>query len=179
MANTFSIRRAGPADSEVITRVHAASWRTTYQGLVEDAFLDEFFDRGLDDRIAARRSQRHDDLTWVAVTPANHVVGYLQTGPTRDLGFPEYPVELYAIYLVKGWQRLGVGRALVRPLAEAVHDSPNRGVLVWALEQNPARDFYESLGDQYLTAEPIRIGRLDFKKCAYGWTDLPGCLGLS
>lgn len=106
MANTFSIRRAGPADSEAITRVHAASWRTTYQGLVVDAFLDEFFDRGLDDRIASRRSQleRHDDLTWVAATSANHVVGHLQAGPTRDLGlgFPEYPVELYAIYLLKG-----------------------------------------------------------------------------
>ena len=64
MANTFSIRRAGPADSEAITRVHAASWRTTYQGLVVDAFLDEFFDRGLDDRIASRSqgTARRPDL---------------------------------------------------------------------------------------------------------------------
>ncbi len=159
MADTFSIRRADLHDAEAMTRVHAASWRTTYRGVVEEGFFDEFFDRGLDDRIASRKShlQRHDAITWVAVTPDNHVVGYLHAGPNRGPEFPEYLVELYAIYLLKGWQKLGVGRSLVMALAEAVAASADHRVLVWVLENNPARDFYERLGAQYLGAGTIPI----------------------
>ncbi len=45
-------------------------------------------------------------------------------------------------------------------------------MLVWVLEQNPARGFYEHLGGVDLRAKPIQIGGKDLVEVAYGWRDL-------
>lgn len=173
----FSVRAAVPEDAEAITRVHAASWRTTYADLVSPAFFDEFFDQRLDDRIASReaRLRKPGVKSWVATTLGGYIVGFIDGGPARS-EIPAYPSELYAIYLLKGWQGTGIGRRLTGTLAASFMAEGQTRMMVWVLAQNPARHFYERLGASYLTTAPIAIGERTLDECAYGWDDISALL---
>lgn len=168
----FLIRPAERTDAEAIARVHAASWRTTYQGLVEDTVLDSF-DRDLDQRASLReqRLQRTGLMCWVLTTPGGRVVGFADGGPIRA-AISDFSFELYALYLLRGWQGVGAGRALIRHLADNVKQVGGENLLVWVLKDNPARRFYEHLGAHWIARDTIQIGSRHLEEWAYGWTDL-------
>lgn len=155
-----------------MTRVHLASWRTTYQGMVDGAFLDSM-ERDLDRRIQSRRERLARPGVWsfVAMTPEQHVIGFLDGGQNREPN-TDYDAELYAIYLLKGWQGLGIGRALVHILAQTLIAAECSRMLVWVLSNNPSRIFYERLGGRILRAAAISIGAQTLEETAYGFDNL-------
>ena len=67
-----------------VARVHIASWRTTYGGLIEPSWFDHM-ERHLDDRVAARRQRLQLPAvhTLVLTSPGGFVVGFADIGP-RD-----------------------------------------------------------------------------------------------
>lgn len=185
----FGVRRARPADAEAIARVQVHTWQTTYRHIVNDDFLLGL-DRSLDIRVANRRDRlrasQHD--TVVAVTPGDLVVGYADAGTARG---PEahtagrregpggegpwpssYSGELYAIYILKGWQGLGVGTALIREAARHLVAARHSSMLVWVLADNPSRVFYERMGGHPAGQTSITIGQQTLAEVAYGWDDL-------
>jgi len=170
---SFRIRVAEPEDAEPIARVHMASWRETYRHLLPAEFFDEFFDQQLDHRVESRvaRLLRPEVRNFVATTPGDRVVGFIDGGPNR-VGRTCYPKELYALYLLKGWQRRGIGRALVQALVDAFVLEEAYGMEVWVLKDNSARRFYERLGGTYLKTTSITIGATILDECAYGWDDI-------
>jgi GNAT superfamily N-acetyltransferase len=88
----------------------------------------------------------------------------------------DYASELGAIYLLKEYQGRGIGKNLVkRFVTELLHRNFN-SMLVWVLEKNPYRRFYESLGGTRITSVPIQIGSEPFEKVAYGWKTLDGLI---
>ena len=96
-------------------------------------------------------------------------------GPERTSD-PEYDGELYAIYLLPEYTRMGIGRQLLLSMAECLHLQGMHAMLIWVLAQNPARYFYEALGGVYLREQPIAIGPQTLPEVAYGWPDLAGLL---
>ncbi|MHB1955078.1 MAG: GNAT family N-acetyltransferase [Sulfobacillus sp.] len=168
----FLVRRAQPGDAEAIVRVHVASWRTTYHDLLDPTIFDDM-EKSLDQRIARQDEwlARPDIVTYVATTLHHHIVGFINGGPARrhDLGLD---AELYAIYLLSGWQKSGVGTALVRQLAQSLQVRGYHSLLVWVLSGNPSRSFYERLGGRALTESPITIGSQTLDETAYGWDDI-------
>lgn len=173
MDRAYLIRSAELRDVSALVRVHAASWRTTYAGLVEDAFLDRL-ERELDLRIEQRRERvaRPDAAVWVACTPKDHVVGFIDGGPIRE-PLEAYDQELYAIYLLQGWQGMGIGRALIRQLARHLESNGGQKLLVWVLKENSSgRSFYERLGGRLVAEKSIQIGSKTFAELAYGWETL-------
>ncbi len=66
-------------------------------------------------------------------------------GPERS-GDPVYTGELYAIYLLEGWQRRGIGRRLTIEVVRQLTQQGLTSLLVWVLAENPSRRFYEALG---------------------------------
>jgi GNAT superfamily N-acetyltransferase len=165
------IRPACGEDVEAASRVHLASWRTTYAGIVADEFLDQL-ERDLDAAIDRRRRRwdRTDVRKLVAVTPGDHVVGFADGGPVRD-GDAAYSGEVYAIYLLKGWQGLGVGRGLFSALGRALAEAGHASLKLWVLTDNPARRFYERLGGVLVDRNVIAVGGQALPESAYGWAD--------
>ncbi len=45
-------------------------------------------------------------------------------------------------------------------------------MLVWVLERNPSKQFYESLGGQPIDEAMIDIGGEEFKEIAYYWENI-------
>lgn len=168
----WTIRAAVAADAEALTRVHMASWRSTYTGLIDGSILDDL-ERRLDAQVLRRERflAQADTLNLVAVTSEDHVVALLDAGPTRD-DDSTFPAELYAIYLLQGWQKRGIGTTLVAQAAAALLGRGYPAMKVWVLAQNPARAFYERLGGEFVGHAPLTLGSYTYTEIAYGWRDL-------
>ncbi|WFR66972.1 GNAT family N-acetyltransferase [Curtobacterium flaccumfaciens] len=131
-----------------MARVHVASWRSTYRGLMPDGFLDDpafvsrregFWTTALtDERFAANR-----------VAVAEHdgeVVGIAMSGPAADVssGSDAGPggLHLYVLYLLDGHHGSGAGGALLDAVIE-----PSAPAVLWVADPNPrAQAFYRKRG---------------------------------
>jgi L-amino acid N-acyltransferase YncA len=165
----FTVRQARIEDADSIARVHVESWKTTYPGIVPDAYL-----ASLDPEPGAEMWKEWlkagTSLIFVA-EDASGVFGFASGGKLRD-PIEAYDAELYAIYLLQHKQRHGAGRSLVQKLAETLRRDGFRSLIVWVLERNPAVDFYTSLRGSPVAEKPIEIGGAQLTEIALGWTSL-------
>ena len=139
----MTVRHALPTDAAAMARVHVASWRTTYRGLMRDEVLDDpsfvarreaFWTTALTDaRFAANR-----------VAVAEHegaVVGIAMAGPASG-GADHGDVHLFVLYLLDGHHGSGAGSELLDAVA-----GPDERVTLWVADPNPrAQAFYRKHG---------------------------------
>ena len=164
------IRAATIHDAPQIARVHVASWRTTYQGLLPDDFLASLDDAGYEERW--RRALADSSIRVYVAEAGAEVVGFASGGRERA-GESGYTGELYAIYVVQPEQRRGLGRELVRSVVGGLKDLGLGDMIIWVLKDNhDARAFYERLGGRFVRAQPITIGPATLEEVSYGWRRL-------
>ena len=127
------IRDMGPEDADRKGYVHYASWQETYPGLVDSGYLARL-------TLEKCRSIAH---RW----PENTIIAELDG---RIVGFSCYGKnenEIFALYLLKEAQGLGIGRKLMDAAIEKL-DSAGP-VFLWVLKGNSrAIGFYEHYGFQ-------------------------------
>ena len=150
--------------------MHVASWRTTYVGLLAEEFLTSLSQLGYTERWERVIG---DGATLVVVAEeAGEVVGFASGGRERA-GEIGYAGELYAIYLLDGAQRRGLGRELFRAIVDGLRGMELSDLIVWVLRDNHrARGFYERLGGVYVRSQPITIGLSTLEEVSYGWRRL-------
>lgn len=176
---TICIRKAHPDHAEAIARVHVASWRSTYPGILPDAYL-----AGLSvPRLAAiyRRGlvQRRDgEGFFVALarpdgTPAGDaaelVVGFASCGRLRELGASPRLGEIATLYVLDDWRDQGLGRRLVRAAAAHLAAIGCDSARLCVLSENPALWFYQRLGGRIAARETIRVGGKRVEQTAMLW----------
>jgi GNAT superfamily N-acetyltransferase len=164
----FSIRPAVQRDAHAIAQVHVGSWRSTYAGILPEAYL-----AGLDEALRTKLWQEWlagPTVILVAERDAR-VVGFAHSGPNRQ---PTAccDAELYAIYLLKEAQGVGIGTSLLRTTARELTERNFKGMAVWVLEQNRSRNFYERMGARLAATKVIDIGGAKLMEVAYAWPDL-------
>ena len=171
-APLMDVRPAQVADAAAIARVHVATWRTAYRGLLGDDFLDSLDEATYEERwsrILAEGSSR----VYVASGGAD-VVGFASGGRERA-GEDGYSGELYAIYVLRESQGRGHGRRLVEAVVGGLRELGLEDMIVWVLRDNTsARGFYERLGGVYVRTQPITIGSALLHEVSYGWRSLAG-----
>ncbi|HTC20979.1 MAG TPA: GNAT family N-acetyltransferase [bacterium] len=167
------IRPGTLGDIEEVSRAYAEAWRTTYQGLTPDAFVN-----GMTAGAAAQifrdslQPNEYSYFFYVAETAEGRIVGFADGGKERS--HPESGLgELYAIYLLREFQGQGAGRKLFEAGVESLLKSGIQRMVAWVLEPSPYRKFYESLdgtlesGRKYLDIAGTKITLV-----SYRWNDL-------
>ncbi len=144
MSFSFRLREGRTADIPAISRAYAQSWRETYTGIAPKLFLE-----GMTEAAAAQIFQQSlqpnsfSYFLYVAEVE-NEIAGFVDGGKER--GRPQSGEgEIYAIYLLKKFQGKGVGRELFRAALGRLRQSGLSPAVVWVLEKNPYRQFYESM----------------------------------
>jgi ribosomal protein S18 acetylase RimI-like enzyme len=164
------VRPALLDDAAAIARVHVASWRSTYKGLLPDEFLDSLTEPSYTERWG-RVLGEHSSRVYVA-EEAGEVVGFASGGRERA-GETGYSGELYAIYVLGSAQHRGHGRELVRGVVAGLREMALTDMIIWVLRDNArARRFYERLGGTYVRSQPITIGPATLEEVSYGWPRL-------
>jgi ribosomal protein S18 acetylase RimI-like enzyme len=169
----MNVRPAERVDAASIARVHVASWRSTYRGLLPDDFLDSLDEAGYEERWGRIVGEGGSRVYVATDGPAgSDVVGFASGGRERA-GESGYEGELYAIYVLRESQGHGHGRRLVQAVVGGLRELGLRDMIVWVLSDNSAaRGFYERLGGVYVRTQPITIASAQLEEASYGWRSL-------
>ena len=167
------IRAATLKDAASVARVHVDSWRSTYAGIVPAEYLAGLSYRN---RESAWKqlltADRPGTSCFVAETEGGDIVGFANAGPERE-GDSIYRGELYAIYILEGYQRMGIGRRLFSCVMRRLLTDGFNSTLLWVLVDNrPACRFYESLGGERVGRKTVAIGGAILVEVAYGWREI-------
>ena len=171
----IGIRLARPADAADIANVYVESWRDTYAGILPDAGL-------------LRMSKAEHAASWtrtikasnlrnpvlVASDAKSNVFGFASAGPSRDRSLP-FEGEVYTLYVAPGWTGQGIGSALLSSIFRLFVKANYRGIVIWALAENPSRFFYEAMGGQLVAERQHPLWGRTMREIGYGWRSLDTC----
>lgn len=139
------VRAAVPADAYGVACLHARSWRSAYQGLIAQDYLDSLTPEALVGRYTFGRVGLRMPATLVAVDGCA-IRGFATTGLCRDNGLPNFG-ELMALYVDPAYVGAGLGGLLMTAARERLRVVGVAGAVLWVLEANiRARHFYERDG---------------------------------
>ena len=158
MSNGIRIREARADDAAGIARVHVDSWRTTYVGIVLDEHLANLSYERREQRWREQFAAPDNAMfSYVAETDGGQIVGFAVGGPERENDLV-YKGELCGIYILKEYQRRGIGRRLVETIVRHLLKAGFTDMLIWVLAENPSRAFYEALGGKPVHEKMTNIG---------------------
>jgi len=170
----IAIRRAVEGDLPQIGRVVVDAWRSTFAGLLPADFLNNMSCTQQIER--HRRAFARPEATYhVASVGDGDVVGFASGGPSRQGYFPQEN-EVYAIFILEGYQRQKIGCDLFRAVIDDLKESDRKGLIVFALARNPNLGFYEKLGGVQAIAKPLMLGAETVDQLAYIWDDISALL---
>jgi len=165
---SMRIRPSHEADAHSISCIYIRTWQDTYLGLVPFGYLYSMsahrFERVFMDELKSKKA-----ISYVA-EDAGEVVGFVSGGYERQ-GDDIYNGEIYALYVLKNHQRQGLGAGLVSALAAKLNHFGIYSMLVWVLEHNPYRRFYEKISGMYLRKQRMPFSGEMLDTVAYGWID--------
>lgn len=159
---SFRIRDARPADICALARLHVATFDQTHCGP---------FGHGPSYEVREwqwREAFAKADGSWFClVIERQHggLVGFAKGVPNTD-GLPGFEGQLNKIYLLREYQRLGLGRRLVGEVARRFLSQGVSSMFLFGEAANPSNAFYEALGAEKLISDAGEFHG------GYGWRDL-------
>ncbi|MGY4642443.1 N-acetyltransferase family protein [Cellulomonas sp. URHB0016] len=143
MTSQVVVRRADLEDVPALARVHVASWRETYRGVMRDEVLDdpelvESRERFWTVVISGEGSH---DRTIVLAEADGDVVGMALAGPPSE-DDATWTRQLYVLYTLRAVHGSGAGAALLAAVLD-----PDAPAALWVADPNPrAQAFYRRQG---------------------------------
>lgn len=173
---SFEIRPGTGDDIFAIAGVLVDTWRSTFRGLLTDAFLDGMSRE--DEAIRLARRMGVPDVCYLVAVEASagDVIGFANFGPPRGR-VPAHIHELYALYIRSEHQKAGIGAALVRSVATQCAGQGAKSLFAWVLAGNPNRQFYERLGAKAIGTSRVGVGDQSYEQVAYLWDNIEALAG--
>ena len=171
-SRTGLIREATALDAAAIAQVHVASWRSTYCGIIDDAYLArlsvEAHARGWSSWFATHPKP---GFLRVVVDDSAKIVGFAMAGSVRGATTPA-DGEVQVLYLLAAHQRAGLGGALLRSMARGLQQRGMTAVVIRVLQRNPACAFYARMGGHRTESRFTRVGSQRLAEVTYRWGDI-------
>ena len=170
-----TIRNAEARDVDAIARVHVATWRSTYPGLVPDTILVGMSEQRHTEMWRRSVAEPRGDVVIVADHPRDGVVGFASCGALRGSNLP-FAGEVYTLYVQQDHQGRGLGRRLLARCFGALLERAYPTAIVWVLATNPSRFFYRAMGGEPVADRTEALWGVLMDESAYGWRDLRAAL---
>jgi L-amino acid N-acyltransferase YncA len=165
----IGIRMARAGDAGAIAEIYVDSWRETYAGLLPTSSLAR-----MSKPDQTRHWQRHLEQAnlrnpiFVASDASSNLFGFASAGPTRDQSL-RFEAEIYTLYVAPGFTGQGIGTALMSSIFHLFSRSTYKGMIIWALADNPSRFFYETMGGKIVAERMHPVWGEAYREIAYGW----------
>lgn len=159
----FRIRDARADDVPALASLHVQTFTETHRGGRPGGPSIELREQQWREALAA-----HDAMSFCLLVEREdgELVGFANGSP-HDGGVPGFDGRLNKIYLLRAVQRQGLGRLLLRAVAQQFVERGVTSMLLFGDASNPSNGFYEAFG-----AERLYGDRGEFNG-GYGWRDLP------
>jgi GNAT superfamily N-acetyltransferase len=163
------IRWAVREDADGIAGVHISTWQSSYVGLVPQDYLNSLSPQKSAERWKGYlQKMGADSFCFVAVDELVGIVGFVSGGPNRIREY-QYDGEIYAIYILKEYQRQGIGKGLFREGANWLLNQNCGSLIVWVLKENPAVNFYAALSGKPFHLKTVEIAGAKIVGISYVW----------
>ena len=177
----FHIRQATSTDVQAMGNVMVATWLQAHKGQIPEGQWQQRKRHWTAAKSAEgwatlladiAQGTNQDSCVFVAVADNDAVIG-IALGNPANVGILAGAGEISSLYVNHNYQRMGVGREMVRVVAETLLGSGCEALTISVLETNtPARRFYESLGGVVIgTLETEDFGYRE-PQVIYGWPDI-------
>jgi ribosomal protein S18 acetylase RimI-like enzyme len=170
------IRKASLQDAADIARVHVVSWQEAYRNIpgFPQSYLDSLDVAQRTDNWKTRLDQQNEGHYVFVAILEGQLCGFVGGGAARSAAqeLPDFDGEIYAIYILQAAKGKGIGRLLMRKMAETLQANEFKKAMLWVLADNPTRGFYEHLGGQEIKRKIAPIAGVELPEIAYGWQDL-------
>ena len=162
--DSFKFREATAADIPALARLHVTTWNATYAPLLTKGPNYEVREQQW------REAFARNEPAWfcvVAERPDGELVAFAQ-GNRSD--HPEFGGELGKIYVLRDYQRLGIGQRLLGQVARRFRNLGINSMWLFGDARNPSSRVWKRLGAEKTDSNP---GTGD-----YGWRDLANLAAL-
>ncbi|MBT5435938.1 MAG: GNAT family N-acetyltransferase, partial [Rhodospirillaceae bacterium] len=78
--------------------------------------------------------------------------------------------EIYTLYLLSDWHGQGLGRSMLDWLLQRLRARGLDRILLWVVEANPTRFFYEAMGAKVIARRREPFAGVLLDELAYGWS---------
>jgi len=157
---SFTIRQATSQDIPVLARLHVTTWNATYAPLLMKGPSYEVREQQWQEQFEKREP---GFCCFVAEAPSGELVGFAQ-GARSD--HPEYGGLLSKIYVLKEYQRMGIGKRLLGHVARRFQSLGVNSMWLYGDARNPSSAVWLALGARKTDPDPGNGN--------YGWSDLHG-----
>ncbi len=173
------IRHATLADAERMGLINAASWRTTYTGLIDERAFDVMTHEAMVAKWTRIITHYATNSSFIFVAEIEgEVVGYISCGPNTHADQSQFEWELFAVYLLKEHQGKGIGKALFLEAIIEMKRLHIKSLVLYVLSSNaPSRKFYESFKPDCTGSAKVVIDEIEYDDTYYCWSDIDsfGC----
>ena len=157
----FMIREASVSDLPALAALHVETWNETYGGRYKPSLQlrtnqwQEQFAAGTDDWFC-----------YVVENENGALIGFAKGERYASKDLPGYSGQLSKIYLLRRYQRLGLGKKLLCYVARRFIKMGVNDMVLFGIPQNPSCSFHEAMGGKKLFAKNGEFHG------GYGWKDL-------
>lgn len=165
----INIRKAILSDVKGIAKVHVDCWKTTYNNIVSDGYLNNLT---YETKEQLWRNIIPKGGVYVAENKEGEIVGFSSGGLERSGNYLAFQGELYAIYILKEYQGKGIGKRLVKPIIDEIIEMGINAMLVLVLKDNTSYLFYEAIGGKKIDTVEVEIAGQKLSELVYGLEDI-------
>jgi len=159
MSSSFTIREATPVDVSALAALHVTTFNETHGPGPPYEVRKWQWEKAFEDK-------DNDWFCFVVQGENGDLVGFAKGQRYDHSDIPKFSGELNKIYILRKYQKLGLGRKLVCKVANAFAKRGISSMLLFGDANNPSNDFYEKIG-----AEKLFTKKGEFHG-GYGWQDL-------
>jgi GNAT superfamily N-acetyltransferase len=166
--NAFKIREARREELKELVDLHVTTWNDTYPYVknkpthqIREYQWKKMFELKEKNWFCFVVEDRHGKLVAFA------------TGNTYEEGDLPYAGQLNKIYVLRNYQRLGLGRKLMQCVACRFKEMGVNSMLLFSEAANPSTRFYEAMGGQRLYDPKGNFHG------GYGWSSLEHIINLN
>ena len=159
--DSFTFREATAEDVPELGKLHAITWAETYNARTANIQLRQYQWQ--------KTFAEENDGSWfciLVVNPKNQLVGFAKGKINKDEHTSQLHGDLNKIYLLKDYQRLGLGKKLFTRVVQRFLSKGVNDMSLFGVPQNPSSAFHEAMGGERLYSE-----KGTFDGC-YIWRDL-------
>ena len=175
VSRMFNIRKATLNDCRGIAEVQVDSYRSAYADFFPQSYLEHFTYEEEEQDWFSLLNANTGDILYVAATPDEGIVGYVLAQVKLDI-HPGYDAEIVALHVRLTTRYKGLGRALLRAALQELDSLHCSSVMLWTLQGNPTRQWYEQLQGILLGEKHYQVEDWDIVEVAYGWKPISNLL---
>jgi len=179
LPKSINFRKANISDLSGIVKVKVDTWKTAYQGIISESYLQSLSYEDKEENWRQRlENPTPGVIIYVAETDQNEIVGFAlatleKCNPiVAILQAERYKSELCAIYVLEEFQHKKIGTILVKLVVKYLKVKNIDSMITWVLKENPSRRFYEKLEGIFLGEQSVEIGGIKYIEVAYGWENI-------